>query len=146
MEFIPCRCNRQRSRRIDMCEIIVLERSSTILYGGSCSDIYRVETPGTVTGKGFSNQGMPEQRAIGSGMVQATGDHTNYILSLGARSTVCCWQHGTAGRTGQGCLCKSADAKAGMPQRSRTFRYAVCRECENGYLSVVWEGAAENIG
>ena len=98
------------------------------------------------TGMGFSNQGMPEQRAIGSGMVQATGDHTNYILSLGARSTVCCWQHGTAGRTGQGCLCKSADAKAGMPQRSRTFRYAVCRECENGYLSVVWEGAAENIG
>ena len=138
--------NRQKSRRIDMHEIIVLERSSTILYGGSCSDIYRVETPGTVTGMGFSDQGMPEQRAIGSGMVQATGDHTNYILSLGARSTVCCGQHGTAGKTGQRCLCKSAGAKAGMPQRSGMFRYAVCGECENRYLFIVWEGAAENIG
>lgn len=94
---------------------------------------------------GVSNQRMPEQRTIGSRMVQATGDYPDYILSLGARSTVCCGQHGTAGRTGTRYLCKSACTKTGIPERSETFRYAVRWECENRYLSVVWEGAAENI-
>lgn len=49
---------------------------------------------------GFRNQGMPEQPVIGSQMVQATGNYTNYILSQEVGSTVCCGRRCPTEKTG----------------------------------------------
>ena len=101
--------NRQRSKRIDFHEIIVLERSGTFQHyfvrGVFCRDIKQIETPGAAAGMGGSNPGLPEQWVIRSEVVQAARNQPKHILSLGKRSAVCSRQYGTAERTRQRYLC-----------------------------------------
>ena len=101
--------NRQKSKRIDLHEIIVLERSGTFQHyfvrGVFCRDIKQIETPGAAAGMGGSNPGLPEQWVIRSEVVQAARNQPKHILSLGKRSAVCSRQYGTAERTRQRYLC-----------------------------------------
>lgn len=101
--------NRQRSKRIDFHEIIVLERSGTFQHyfvrGVFCRDIKQIETPGAAAGMGGSNPGLPEQWVIRSEVVQAARNQPKHILSLEKRSAVCSRHYGTAERTRQRYLC-----------------------------------------
>ena len=69
----------------------------TITFRGYYGDIHRVEAPGTAAGMGRSNSGLQKQRIVSQAVVQGERNHTNYILSLGTRTIVCCqYNEGTA--------------------------------------------------
>ena len=62
----------------------------TITFRGYYGDIHRVEASGTAAGMGRSNSGLQKQRIVSQAVVQGERNHTNYILSLGTRTIVCC--------------------------------------------------------